>query len=443
MTIATHSPQEVGKNTFKTLAKNHQHNLDSDYTEKIEELAKKFRYENEKSYYWSDPQFSFFYETPLYKQASESQKLALNHLFWNLLYKITADSEIELTHYNLITAGTLLKMGSEYELIAKQLEHETEQERVHIRTFYRVNYQTQKKLFGKPKKSDFAREPLSKHTPNKLLSRCIDAVNRKILSQQGKYKSPYFLELAEKNIAFVTPTQGFFNGFQRITPLSMLQLLVQSWGSSPFLACNFYGIRYLANLNLKAYEHNVVRYYKKQQKREEVLPIPSAISYYHFLDEAFHTTTSLFIGRDLYRQVPSPSAYEKLIANIAFYLTQRENFSHLSTIVPNRFTSDRTLLPYAYQILQSPIFGFSREESLHWLEKCLCQEHDGLHHNLQLHHNLLNEYRHFASKLDYLWSVNREMRLMSGGGSIEKAYRKVGVAIEQNKKAFQKFAQSV
>ena len=264
----------------------------------------------------------------------------------------------------------------------------------------------------------------------------MNLIAEKLLPKQGKYQSPYVQDLVAKNISLTTSTQGFFNGLQDNFLSFLMPFFVQNWGASPFLACNFYSIRYLANLSLKNYEHQIVKYYKKQEKQGEFLPIPSAVSYYHFLDEAFHTTTSLFIGRDLYRQLPSPSAYEKLIANLTFYFTQRENFSSLCSIAPNLFTADRNLLPYAYQLLQSPVFEFSPQEALHWLEKCLCQEHDGFHHTLKLHQHLLNEYRHFTAKLDYLWTVNREMNLMAAGGSI-------AFAIAQNKKAFQQFAKSV
>ncbi len=435
MTITVNSTSKTGKNVLKTLSKNHQNNLKSDYTEKIQNLNKDFSYEKNKDCYWSEPRFSLFYGTPLYEQASPTQKLALNHLFWTLFYKTTADSEIEVTHYNLLTAGTLLAMNPDYKMIAEQLEHETEQERIHIHGFYNISYKTQKFLFGKPKKSDLGNNP--KNNSNlKYLSIPLNYIAKKLLPNQGKYKSPYFQELAQKNIHFVTKTQGFFNGYQGNSSRFLLQFIVENWGSSPFLACNFYGVRYFANLILKNYEHKVVKYYKKQKKQGESLPIPTAISYYHFLDEAFHTTTSLFISRDLYRQLPPPSAYEKLIANLGFYFTQWENFASLSAILPNRFTGDRTLLPYAYQLLQNPVFEFSPQEALHWLEKCLCQEHEGFHNNLNLHQHLLNDCRHFTSKLDYLWSVNREMRLTVAGGSIAKA-------TAQNKKAFQQFAKSI
>ncbi|MGK7924416.1 MAG: hypothetical protein AB4290_04030 [Spirulina sp.] len=433
--IATRPTPKTGKNPLKTLTKNYQNNLNSDYTEKMQSFARDFQYHQNKEVYWSDPQFSLFFGTPLYEQSSPTQKLALNHLLWTLFYKIIADSEIEVTHYNLITAGTLLAGNPEYQIIAEQLKHETEQERVHIHSFYQVGYKTQKILLGKPKNSNQGknRQHIFKgeNRENPIYS-----IVEKLLPKQGQYKSTYFQELSAKNVSFVTPTQGFFNGFKGKMPRFLLELLVRHWGGSPFLACNFYGVRYLANLALKNYEYQIVTYYKKRQKQGDIVPIPSAISHSHFLDEAFHTTTSLFIGRDLYQQFFLPSKYEKLVANLAFYFIQRENFSELSAILPNQFTTHPSLLSYAYQILQSPVFEFSSREAIHWLETCLCQEHEGFHTNLKLHQNLLHDFRHFASKLDYLWSINREMRLMAAGGSIPKA-------IAQNQKVFQQFAQSL
>ncbi|MGK7928342.1 MAG: hypothetical protein AB4290_24400 [Spirulina sp.] len=379
MTTTANLPVLTGVNTLKTLNKSYVHNLHFNYTEKIQSLSKAFHYQNEKYCYWSDPKFSLFYGSALYEQASSAQKLALNHLFWTLFYKIAADREIEFTHYNLIAARTLLAMGTKYKTIAEYLKYEKEQERVRVRSFYQVFYDTHKLLFRKP--------------------------------------------------------QGLFNSFQGKTPSSILQFIVRNWVGSPFLTCHFYGIRYLANLLLKNYEYTIVQQYDRREKQSESIPIASYISYYHFLDEGLHPTTSLFIGRDLYRQFFSPSASEQWVANLAFYRIQRENFANLSAIFANRFISDRTLLPHVYQLLQSPLFQFSPQETLHWLEQCLCQEHEGWHSNWKLHQNLLEECRNFTSKLNYLWPVNREMRLMSAGGSIANA-------IAQNKKAFQQFARS-
>jgi hypothetical protein len=78
----------------------------------------------------------------------------------------------------------------------------------------------------------------------------------------------------------------------------------------------------------------------------------------------------------------------------------------------------------------------SSQEALQWLEKCLCQEHDGFHLTLKYHQRLLTDMRRLLDPIDYLWSVNRELRLMASGGSINKA-------IQNNSKAFEQFSRSV
>jgi hypothetical protein len=78
----------------------------------------------------------------------------------------------------------------------------------------------------------------------------------------------------------------------------------------------------------------------------------------------------------------------------------------------------------------------SQPDALHWMEKCLCEEHEGFHVNLKYHQSLLNDLRRFFGNLEYLWPVNREMRLMAEGGSIEKA-------VKRNQIAFKQFVNSV
>ncbi|MEW5860130.1 MAG: hypothetical protein AB1861_22550, partial [Cyanobacteriota bacterium] len=61
---------------------------------------------------------------------------------------------------------------------------------------------------------------------------------------------------------------------------------------------------------------------------------------------------------------------------------------------------------------------------------------EGFHLTLKYHQRLLSDLRRLFEPIDYLWSVNREMRLMASGGSISKA-------ITSNIKAFEQFSQSV
>ena len=95
-------PKEQRKKSLKLIEKNYQSNLDSDYTERIEELDKNFNYNNNSNHYWSEPELSTLYGTPLYEAASPSQKIALNHLAWASQYNYIAILNDLTTHSILV-----------------------------------------------------------------------------------------------------------------------------------------------------------------------------------------------------------------------------------------------------------------------------------------------------------------------------------------------------
>lgn len=260
-------------------------------------------------------------------------------------------------------------------------------------------------------------------------------MGKMMLKGKEQYHSQYLRGLEEEN-KLSTFTNGFFHG-QGVIPQSLLRFFAFNWGISPFLASQYYILRYMANMLLKNREHNIFMYCKKLQKQDELVPIPTAISYYHFLDESFHSTTSQFLARDLYKHFPKPTTYEKLVVNVAVYMAQLSNFSGLSGVLVSRFFGDdSTLMVYIYKLLQSPMFDMSTQEALHWMEKCLCHEHEGFHVSAKFHQRLLSGLCRFFDDIDYLWPVNREMHLMASGGSISKA-------IQSNIKTFKQFSRSV
>ena len=222
-----------------------------------------------------------------------------------------------------------------------------------------------------------------------------------------------------------------------LAPRALLQFFSYNWGRSPFLASHYYTLRFMANLGLKHTEHSNCKYFRKLQKQKEFIPTPTAVAYYHFLDEAFHTTTSRFMARELYRDFPQPTAYEKFVANLAFYKLQDRIWNGLSAVVPDRHRpDDYSVMGFIYKILQSDTFGMSAKDALFWLEQSLCQEHQGFHQNVKFHQSLLQEFRRTFDSLDYLWSVNRNMKLMASGGKIDRA-------IQGNIKTFQRFSKLV
>lgn len=443
MSVSTNeSPISETNKVIQILEKNFNNNLATSYTEIIENLDKNFDYSSNSNHYWSEPKFSILYNTPLYEQASETQKLALNHFFWILLYRFTADSEIEITHYNTITADCLMETDSNYAILVDLLALETDQENKHIHAFYQVNYQTIKNLLGK------------KAFMNNSVSNKFSMVERKTFPGSDYISSAtnFIKNIGIKNKeedSRKTPekvkdisqtplrsTNGFFNGIGGKIPQLNPQFFNIKWGTNPFLATSFYGVRYMANLLLKTSEYGIYSYYKQLQKNNAFIPAPTAISYNHFLDESFHTTTSLFMGRDFHKNLPKPSNYEKLIANLAIIRTQSENFSSISGILPNRFLSDGYMIGFLMKLFQSPVFNMSETEAKQWVEKCLCYEHEGFYDNLKYHHHLLTELRYFADNVEYLWPINREMRVMASGASLNKA-------LKNNIAAFRNFSKAV
>lgn len=429
---------------------NYRHNLESDYTEKIETLAKSFDYASNSDHLWGDPELSILYGTPLYEQASDSQKLALNHLYWGAQYDAVAASEASTIHYNQVTAGVFAKVGG-YDSLCLTLEHESDQEKYHIHAFQTIGSKTKFALLGKQafklksNKNTTSKAGKGKKITSKvgeqilnlssvssyseLQYKSLRSLSQALLKNSSDYYSSYLLDLEKKGVFLNAYNKGYIGA---ANPQFLLQFFAFHWGSSPFLACQHYTYRLTGNMVLKNYEYQYSHYLRKLERKGEFIPVPTAVSHYHLLDEAFHTTTSQLIGRDLYKEFSRPTAYEQFIGNLVFYRMQQGFLGGLSLGIVTTFRQDAAFLSYYDNVLRSPLFGMSEAESLYWLEKCLCQEHQGFDVQVQYHQKMLKNMLRLTDNLDYLWPVNREMRIMKAGGSIEKA-------IANNIQAFRQF----
>ena len=222
----------------------------------------------------------------------------------------------------------------------------------------------------------------------------------------------------------------------QVIPKSFSKFVTLNFGTSPFLACVFYATRYLANILLKNYEYRYLQYYRDLAKTEAFIPIPTAISYYHMLDESFHTNISKLIAQDLYKEFTKPTLYEKFMANSILHRSQSLLLGGLSAVMPATFRNDSLFITPLYQILRSSIFEMSQEEAVDWLEKCLCHEHEGFHLNLKWHQHLLSDLRKAFYPIDYLWTVNRELGVMASANSINKN-------IISNRQSFAQFKKTI
>ncbi|MEO1402069.1 MAG: hypothetical protein AAFV72_12595 [Cyanobacteria bacterium J06635_1] len=426
----------------RLVATTYDNNIASDYTEKIEALNRQFRYANNNAHYWSDPGQSVTYGTPLYDSATSAQRLALNHLHWFANYNYISDSESETVAFNQITGSVFKSIGG-YETLAEELTVETEQEYQHINAFRKIGLMTATSVIGKsglnallkwnsyklklgqdkvPTYQYYALRAIAKRMSRDTRAHYSDYLN------QAEAQSPFILQapttgMLGRSLEFSVPLQSFFSF---------------SWGAgSPFMACQFYTIRMIANLYLKNMEHGIAKYYKTLENTGEFIPAPTAVSRYHFLDEAFHTTISQLLAKDLYREFDKPTAYERFVANISLYMMQRGTLGGLSGVLPHRyFADDGTIMEVLYRLLQGPVFGMAADEALHWMQLCLCQEHDGFHLARSNRNRLLGELRRFFQPVEYLWPINRDMQVMAKRGSIDAALR-------QNKITFDQFSRSV
>lgn len=415
---------------------NYRNNLDSNYTEKIITLEKSFDYASNKAHYWGKPELSVLYGTPLYETASESQKLALNHMYWVAQYQHTAAAEASTIHYNQVTAGVFSQIG-EHESLCSNLKHEANQEKHHIHAFHNIFSKTIIALLGK-RAMGLKLKNSSSHHPWQfpLISEnyqynTLRFLSKILLQSKTYHYSSYLQDLDKRGESLTALSKGFVGV---AIPRSLLQFFTFCWGSSPFLACQYYTYRYAGNAVLKNYEHSYSQYFKELEKNGNFTPIPTAISHYHFLDESFHTTTSQLIARDMYKAFPQPTVSEQVIGNLVFYLMQRGFLGGLPGGLIGSFVHEGSIMPLYYRILRSPIFDMSAQDALHWMEKCLCQEHEGFHVQMQYHQRALKTISALSSTLDYLWPINREMRVMASGGSISQA-------IANNIKALQEFRQ--
>ncbi|MEO0801168.1 MAG: hypothetical protein AAFY57_02685 [Cyanobacteria bacterium J06642_2] len=421
----------------------------------MEALNKSFDYAENDSVYWGTPDLSILYGTPLYEEATEAQRLALNHLFWVGQYNHTAATEANTCLYNQVTEG-VFRTVSGYGTLCKELELETEQEHTHIRTFQKIGYKVKLALLGKKGLGDPRRAAIAKSasTPKPLeqLAQNLSQVSQPVSSglnavcenafrlvtqwMNSGYADNYsaFLQEREADDASIPSTRGGLGGL--VSQGSVQKFFTLNWGSSPFLASQYFAIRMIGNMSLKCYEQHYFKYYRKLKKKGEDIPAPTAVSYYHMLDESFHTTFSQFISQELWNDFPEPTPYERLLVNLTVYMAQMNVTGGLSGAMPTVFRRDSYFELLLFRLLKSPVFEMSDSDALHWMKRCLCEEHEGFHANQEHHRRLLIEFRRFFEPMTFLWPINRNMQVMADGGSIEKA-------LQLNANSFKDFARSV
>ncbi len=347
---------------------NYRRNQKQDHTALLDEAGRAFCYDDCSDSYWNPEAFSLLYGTPLWDQASEHQRMVLNQLYWVAYYSQIISAEIATIFFNQTSAAALYAHDG-FRTICDMLDLESSQERAHISAFRAVAEQTEQVLLGK-----------------RLFS--------------YPMRGPF------------TETMIFADTNQVKRWWKQLQL--QAFGlisaCNSFLACQYFTVRGLRTLNGKLVQHQLSRYYQTCRDQENA-PIPSKISFYHFMDESFHFNSSTLLSHEVIHCLPKPTRFEALVANLGIRGCQRDH-QRFSVAVNGIFWHDPALYSKVHALLRSHIFSMDDADAKAMMQACFTQESEGLHRSYQTHKEAMESYRVYLEPLDYLWSSNRTMAIM-------------------------------
>ena len=368
--LAQHQDKSLldDETTCRKLQLNLRRNVEQDHTALIDDAAARFKYEDCRDQYWNPENFSLLWGTALWDQASPAQRVILNQLYWVAYYAQIVSAEIATIFLNQVAAAGLYTL-EDLRLVCDNLDLETKQERAHINAFKKVGEDVEHTLFGE-RLFTYPMRSLYEHT-------IVFADSDTLRSLWRRLQIQAFTHLASSNA---------------------------------FLGSQYLLVRGLRTLNGKLVQHQLGTYWQKHPDREHA-PLPSAISYWHFMDESFHFNTSRVVGIDVPRSLPAPTAFERWVVNRGVAGCQRDHY-HFSVSVNGIFWYDPALFPAIYKLLRSPVFGMDHGGALEMMAACYTRESDGLSASAKTHRTAAGSYRHFVEPVTHLDRHNLEMAHM-------------------------------
>ncbi len=375
--------------TYKKLKFNFKKNKQQDHTELLDKSAESFDYQACKNQYWNPEKFSLLYGTPLWDQASESERIILNQLYWVAYYSQIISAEIATIYFNQTAAAGLYGI-EDFRLVCETLDFESMQERAHINAFKKVGEEVEISLFGE-----------------------------RIFSFPMR---PYYFE---------TMIFQKTNALKRFWKRLQLQAYGLLSSGNAFIACQYLTVRGLRTLNGKIVQHQLSQFFSDMDPRQqELAPVPSAISYYHFMDESYHFNSSNLIGTDILKLLKPPKVFERAIASLGIKGTLRDH-ANFSTMVNGIFWYDPATFQAAYDVLRSRVFNFQHKDAINMIQKCFCVENEGIHESFKTHQTALESYKNYLSGIEYL----DDDTLL--GGEMKKA--SIEKYLKQNSDEFKRF----
>jgi hypothetical protein len=353
---------------IRKLELNLRRNVEQDHTRLIDDAAQRFDYSECRNEYWNPEPYSLLWGTPVWEQASAAQRRVLNQLYWVAYYAQIVSAEIATIFLNQVAAAGLYSL-EDFRLVCDNLDLETKQERSHINAFKRVGEEVEHQLFGE-RLFTYPMRSLYEHT----------------------------MVFADTSAA-----QAFWRRLQ-------IQAFMLLSSSNAFLGSQYLLVRGLRTLNGKLVQHQLSTYYLQHPDKERA-PLPSAISYWHFMDESFHFNTSRLVGLEVPRSLEPPSAFERWVVNRGVAGCQRDHYN-FSVVVNGIFWYDPAAFGAIYKLFRSAVFGMAHAEALAMMQACFTRESEGLACAAKTHATAADSYRAFVEPVSWLDQRNREMRVM-------------------------------
>ena len=358
-----------------------------DQTAMMDQASKDFNFEACKNEMWNPEKFSLLYKTWIWEQASPDQKVKLNQLFWIAYYSQIISAEIATIFFNQTSAAALYGM-EDFRVVCDTLDLESAQERAHIHAFKTVSEQFEQEVFGERVFTYPMRTPFE--------------------------KTMLFSDLSE---------------FKQKWRMWQLQAFTAISANSAFVGCQYFTVRGLRTLNGKIVQHQLSRYFTEHPDKDNA-PVPSKISYYHFIDESFHFNTSTIVSHDVINSLPKPSKIESLIGNMALRGCQMDHYN-FSTAINGIFWYDPALYQTVYKLMRSKIFNMNHQEALEAVRKSFCEESEGMLASEKTHRESVDSYKAYLQDFHYINKENKELTLMASN-TLEKH-------LKTNRKAFESF----
>lgn len=358
-----------------------------DQSVNMDRASMEYQYAPSQHDMWNPERFSLLWGTWLWDQSSESQRTKLNQLYWIAYYSQIISAEIATIFYNQTSAAAMYGL-EDFRPVCDTLDLESTQERAHIAAFKKVSETWEENVFG-----------------------------RRVFTYP--MRTPFVKTMLYSDL-------GSLQQWMRRVQLTTYSVLSSN---SAFIGCQYFTVRGLRTLNGKIVQHQLSKFYSDFGD-QSLAPIPSKISFYHFMDESFHYNTSTVVSHDVINSIPAPNKFEAYIANLALQGCQKDHYN-FSTAINGIFWYDPALFSRVYQVLRSPIFGFNEYEALNAMEKSFCQESAGMEASAATHRLSVESYKKYLADFKYVSGYNKEMKLM--------AQNNIGRHLATNRLAFQKF----